>query len=415
MRRQSAATQQALQAGWTCQDRLGNPQRARQHFQQAVELDETLAEAWFGLGLTLLEEEDANGSADALRRALALSPGHPAIQVHMERALQYVNGAAKIRPLPFAIGQACFTKTDFDHLPLSSHILLWEAPEGSCYGIGDVVQWCRWARRLHRGGYQVWMGCRPSLLRLLQNVDGVFNTVDITYPTATFDAYLSLKHLPDLLPDRPIRAIRAIPGREHQELPAILNPLATVEPYLGPDPERVTFWQKVLSELPGHKIGINWHGSVWTWRPRDPRVVPFACFERLSRIANVQLVSLQKGLGAALVHTANFPIYNLGERADNGCDSFVDTAAAMHSLDLIISSDTSVAHVAAAQGLSTWLILAENPDGRWPKKGWTTPLYPSMRLFHLEEWGSWEKLFEHVAQELTALLEQKPQAPPAPQ
>ena len=148
------------------------------------------------------------------------------------------------------------------------------------------------------------------------------------------------------------------------------------------------------------KIGIAWQGSpdhIGGLR----RSIPPKCFSPLARIAGVHLISLQKGLGTEQLDglPADFPIVNLGHRLDEG-GAFTDTAAVMKNLDLVITSDTAIPHLAGALGVPVRLVLSTAPAFHWLLASDDSSWYPTMRLFRERDQGNWMEVFERMAGEL---------------
>jgi hypothetical protein len=157
------------------------------------------------------------------------------------------------------------------------------------------------------------------------------------------------------------------------------------------------------------KIGIAWQGS--SRYPADRcRSIPLTRFEPLARVPGVQLISLQKGPGSEQLRElgkapTHFPVTGLGDRLDTDeAGAFTDTAAVLMSLDLVVSSDTAVAHLAGALGVPVWLALPWVPDWRWLLGRDDSPWYPSMRLFRQPRPGDWDAVFRRMA---TALAEKR--------
>jgi hypothetical protein len=182
-------------------------------------------------------------------------------------------------------------------------------------------------------------------------------------------------------------------------------------PYLAADPARVARWAERLQSLSGLRVGIAWHGNpalekhVWA----RGRSVPLAAFEPLTRLPGITLVSLQKGPGVDQLRSSSFAdrVLDLSDELDAGADAFLDTAAIMSSLDLVISSDTAIAHLAGALGRPAWTALTFSPEWRWLLDRADTPWYPSMRLFRQTTDGDWTAVFQAMAQALQGLaLEQ---------
>jgi hypothetical protein len=118
----------------------------------------------------------------------------------------------------------------------------------------------------------------------------------------------------------------------------------------------------------------------------------------------VQLVSLQKGFGAEQIASVDFPVLDLSSRLDEAAGPFMDTAAVLSNLDLVVAPDTAIGHLAGALGAPVWLALAASADWRWLRDREDTPWYPTMRLFRQTALGDWQGVFAHMAQALPALL-----------
>jgi hypothetical protein len=155
----------------------------------------------------------------------------------------------------------------------------------------------------------------------------------------------------------------------------------------------------------GFKIGIAWQGNPYA-TVDEGRSMPLEQFVPLSRVEGIRLISLQKHHG--LDQLARLPpdvrIETLGDDFDNGPDAFVDTAAVMANLDLIITSDTSIAHLAGALGRPTWVALKYVPDWRWLLDRSDSPWYPTLRLFRQPEGQNWKAVFTEIERELRKLV-----------
>jgi Glycosyltransferase family 9 (heptosyltransferase) len=145
---------------------------------------------------------------------------------------------------------------------------------------------------------------------------------------------------------------------------------------------------------------------VWQGNPDGyvdkGRSIPLRCFAPLCRIPGLRLISLQKNYG--IEQLADLPsgmrVETLGAEFDPGPDAFLDTAAVMMNLDLVVSTDTGAAHLAGALGLPVWIVLRHVPDWRWMIDREDTPWYPTARLFRQTRHGDWDEVFERIAGEL---------------
>ncbi len=129
--------------------------------------------------------------------------------------------------------------------------------------------------------------------------------------------------------------------------------------------------------------------------------MPLAEFLPLGQVDGVRLISLQKGFGAEQVAalTDRLPLLDWGPTLDEA-GAFLDTAAIMQHLDLVITSDTAIAHLAGALGITVWVALGMVPDWRWFREREDSPWYPTMRLFRQTERGAWASVFQRMAGEL---------------
>jgi hypothetical protein len=173
--------------------------------------------------------------------------------------------------------------------------------------------------------------------------------------------------------------------------------------YFYPDSDKLKYWQKNI-DTGKFKIGIAWQGSQS--KIDEGRSFPLSLFHTLSNVQNVHLISLQKGFGVEQLEKlpTGMKVETLGEDFDNGPDAFIDTAAVMKCLDLVITSDTSIAHLAGALGVQVFVALQFVPDWRWLLDRNDSPWYPSMRLFRQKERDSWKSVFLDIKDELLNLI-----------
>ena len=168
-------------------------------------------------------------------------------------------------------------------------------------------------------------------------------------------------------------------------------------PYLWADPELTDRWRQELAPITGFKIGIAWQGSqeyaLDRWRS-----MPLACFAPLARLPGAQLISLQKGFGAEQIAKVDFQVLDLSDRLDEVAGPFMDTAAVISNLDLVVTADTAIAHLAGALGAPVFLALHFSSDWRWLRDRDDSPWYPTMRIFRQRALGQWLDVFECIAQ-----------------
>jgi hypothetical protein len=236
-------------------------------------------------------------------------------------------------------------------------------------GLGDTIQFCRYATLLQQRGAHVVLSVQSQLYRLLRTIGPTIEIVAEGAEGPATDYHCPLLSLP------------AAFGTTIDSIPASL-------PYLSAEPQRVMCWRQRLG-AEGFKVGICWQGS--TGKVDVGRSFPLATLHPLSTIPGVRLISLQKHLGCEQLHTlpAAMQLEVLGDEFDPGPDAFLDTAAVMQSLDLIVTSDTVIAHLSGALARPTWVALKQVPDWRWLLERTDSPWYPTLRLFRQKHAGDW--------------------------
>jgi hypothetical protein len=248
-------------------------------------------------------------------------------------------------------------------------------------GLGDTIQFARFAKLAQMRGARVVMSVQSTLCRLLSTLGSTIEILGHTEAPAAFDHHCPLASLPGAFKT----VVETIPAEAR---------------YLRAEPERVAAWRDRLSS-PGFKIGVSWQGS--TIKTGVGRSFPLQALRQVAAIPEVRLISLQQGTGLEQLHSlaAAITVETLGEDFDAGSDAFVDTAAVMECLDLIITCDTSIAHVAGALGRPTWVVLKRVPDWRWMLHRADNPWYPSVEVFRQTVDGRWDDVFERIYRQLT--------------
>jgi hypothetical protein len=178
-------------------------------------------------------------------------------------------------------------------------------------------------------------------------------------------------------------------------------PVAASVPYLTADAVLVEHWRRQLADIRDFKIGIAWQGNPHHKWDRH-RSFPLVQFAPLAKLPGVRLISLQKGPGTEQLPLAasRFLITELPGPPGGTAGDFMETAAILESLDLVITADTALAHLAGALGVPVWVALAVIVDWRWFLDGEDSPWYPTMRLFRQTRLGDWAGVFDQIANEV---------------
>ena len=223
-------------------------------------------------------------------------------------------------------------------------------------------------------------------MRLLGRTAGIDRLIGQGTDLPAYDVHASLLSLPAIL------------GTTSATVPADV-------PYVEPDEGLVEQWRGELKAVPGFRVGISWQGNQAHKQDRF-RSIPLREFEPLARVDGVRLVSLQKGQGAEQLAglCGRFEVLDWTSRLDESSGPFMDTAALMQVLDLMIVSDSATAHLAGALGVPVWVVLPHAPDWRWQLDREDSPWYPTMRLFRPLKRAGWAEVFERVAWELRKVV-----------
>jgi Tfp pilus assembly protein PilF len=378
-------------AGWT---NLGVALRnqgllaeAETSYRRALDLNPRSAVAFRYAGILLSETGRYDESVDAFRSAIDLDPGDEGAHVGLTIALRlrgdYAQGWQEheswVDSLTQGTGHGGLPKWQGDPMPggvLDVH---------SDAGLGDAIQFVRYLPMVkERFEGRIRLVCQPQLLRLFRQVQGV----DELVPAPEEDGA-------GRPPDRVI---------SFHSLPWIFGTTVDSVPmpggYLKADPDAVERWAAELASTPGLRVGLRWTGGLANPDLRR-RSLPLADLAPLGAIGGVSLFSLQPEASGIEIERApaGMKLRDFGDRIWE----FGEMAALMSCLDLIITIDTVVAHIAGALSLPAWVLLPHVPDWRWlPSRPDDTPWYDSLRLFRQPSPGDWRSVVERVAARLRA-------------
>jgi tetratricopeptide (TPR) repeat protein len=377
----------------------GKASEAEACYREALRIRPDYVEARKNLGSTLLEMGKPQEAVACFEQALELKPDYA--DAHFHRSIVWLlmgNFEAGWPEYEWRWRGTYLTPRQFsqplwDGSALEGRTILLHAEQG----LGDALQFIRYAPLVKERGGRVIVECPQAMAALLSACPGIDRIIPGGSALPAFDVHTPLLSVPRIL------------GTTLATVPANV-------PYVFPSEELVEKWRRELAILPSplrgeasrgasapgggrasFKIGIAWKGSSKYQRDRF-RSIPLARFEPLAGVEGVQLFSLQKGEGAEQLQTISnrFSVTDLGSRLDLA-GAFVDTAAVMKNLDLVITSDTAIPHLAGALGVPVWVALPFVPDWRWLMHREDSPWYPTMRLFRQTEQGNWSEVFERIA------------------
>ena len=387
-----------LHAGF-CEEHAGDVERAAALYREAIAVDADLLEAHVDLAGILWRLEDFDGSLAHAQRAVALAPRNAFAQRILGSALlnlnradeaeQALRRALELQPgLPLAELDLSFTLLLAGRLQEGWSLYearwrdgrmarpaFWRAdtewpgpqvpPAGKTIGVygeqgwGDVLQCLRWLPRLQAEGAQVACVLQPELVPL----------VEASFPD-----------VPCAVPGRELRvdlhaALMDLPAR----LGVSLDTLPAEVPYLrAPDAARERWRAKLRPWAVKRKVGLAWSGSPVQVNNRN-RAMPYSLLRPLAQVAGVQCFNLQKGEAGPWTDVAPDP-QELVDLTGDWTD-FGESAAMIEQLDLVVTVDTAIAHLAGALGKPVWILLGPNADWRWLLERTDSPWYPTARLF----------------------------------
>ncbi|HTW94068.1 MAG TPA: tetratricopeptide repeat protein [Tepidisphaeraceae bacterium] len=382
---------------------LGNEYRAAdrwdlamQCYQQALELSPEYVDAWSNYGVTLQETaqtpQDFHRAMAAYEKAIALDANFPLAHwnlgvVHLllgdlERGFAECQWRWKCESFSanvrFATQLEWGTSEGVGHPDIAGRRILIYSEQG----LGDSIQFIRYAQILAARGATVLLRCPVELQSLLARASGVSAVFCRIQDVGAYDWHIPTLTLPFALKTR-------------------LETIPASVPYLSADPARSQFWRQRVQSTVGPRtklrIGLAWAGSPANKndKNRSMRLERLLPLSRVSETA--EFLSLQKGPAAAQI--AECPALKIFDFGPDLRD-FGETAALMDQLDLVITVDTAVGHLAGAMGKPVWLLLPHLPDWRWMLERSDSPWYPTMRLFRQPRRGDWETVVENVVDAL---------------
>jgi Flp pilus assembly protein TadD len=366
---------------------LGHLDEAETLYRRARALGADEARVCNNLALALAELDRLEEAEIVCREALAASPGYPEAAVNLGMILLMRGKMREAWPcyearwqVPPLLGQVRlpdekrWTGTE----PVAGKTILLLAEQG----FGDTIQFCRYAPLVARLGAQVVLAVPATLRRLMGALDGVHRIVSQDDVLPVFDLHCPLMSLPMAF------------GTSEETAPSSV-------PYLEADPEAIERWETMLPSRGDDvrlRIGLVWAGARRTGQPHAAaidrrRSMRFSDMAPLGAVPGCVFVSLQLGPPARQIAKAPFPVIDVSDRLSD----FADTAALVGALDLVVTVDTAVAHLAGALGKPVWLLNRFDSCWRWRRDRDDSVWYPTMRLFRQTAPGNWTGVIQRVA------------------
>ncbi len=365
---------------------LGKLQEAELSLRKAIEIDPLFELAHSNLGLILSDLGNLEDAELSLRKAIKINPnaGNTYFNLALIELLKgdYQSGLENYefrfkKKIPAIIhGKAKIKKTDNQKLKEGERLLII-----SEQGLGDTIQYMRYLPYLRNQGLNVTFSAQTKLHSLIQasSIDPNPLTPEKTSRVSK-GQWIPLLSLPRYLKIRP-------------EYP-IIN-----QPYISSTDKLNKKWRKILSKEKRPILGINWQGNPEMEKlSYQGRSIPLEIFSKLSENNEINMLSLQKGFGSEQLDHCSFKskFVKCQQQIDSTWD-FLENAAIIANCDLIITCDTSIAHLAGGMGKKVWLLLRYIPFWTWGLKGDSTFWYPSMRLFRQKERHNWKEVMARVS------------------
>ena len=363
----------------------GELETADQHFRHVLRRDANNPHAHNSLGLVLRDQGRTEEARRSFERAIELKPDYA--EAHTSHAMLLLADGEFERGWPEYEWRWKTKET----IPRHFDEPLWEGQrlDGKTIllhaeqGLGDSIQFVRYAPLVKAFGPTVIIESQTPLVPLLASCSGIDKVVTLGEPLPPLDVHAPLLSLPRILRT----TLKSVP---------------TSCPYLSAESHLVEQWRSRLEGLKGFRIGINWRGRTGQgmFRRRD---IPHECIVSLAQL-NVSLINLQNDVTRQELDAIQSQIYYLGDDVDRTHGPFMDTAAIMRNIDLVITSDTSTAHLAGALAVPVWIALPYVASWQWMRSRSDSPWYPTARLFRQKTPGDWNGVFEEIRAELEKLV-----------
>ena len=362
----------------------GKLQEAIACYEKAFAIKPDYAEAYSNLGAALVDQAEFDDALGYYGRALTLDP-HCAEAHFGESWVRLLLGEFDVgwpkyewRWLTKKLSPHGLTMPLWDGKNLHGKTILLHCEQG----LGDSIQMIRYARAVKEKEGRVLVFCPTPLEKLFRGVAGIDELFSDHTVIPSYECHAPLLSLPHLLG-------------------TTLTTIPSTVPYVQTDPNGVKEWQDRLVDYPGFRIGVVWRGNP-THKNDHNRSMTARDFASFLDVPGITVISLQKDIGLD-----ELKVFRHLESFFDGSPrlaDFADTASVISNLDLVISVDTAVCHLAGALGVPVWTLIPFAPDWRWLLDRVDSPWYPTMRLFRQKSIGDWHSVIQQVR---SALLVEK--------
>ncbi|QDU08499.1 tetratricopeptide repeat protein [Gimesia aquarii] len=366
-------------------EQMGDTTAAIETAQRSIQAAPDQPEGYNNLGNALKLKHDIDGACENFQKALSLRPEFPMAEFNLATT-HMLNG-------DLAAGWRGYERrTDIDPAAQQNHsgpcwqgepldgktIFLW------CeQGFGDTLLFIRFAIELRKqGAAKVLLLCQTELAELLKTIPEIDQVLIEGDEIPQYDYQSSLLSVPHYL----ATSLETIP---------------TEIPFFVPALERKEHWRNMLSGIDGKKVGLNWSGNT-NFPKNEFRSVALETLMPLGEVEGVKLVSLQQVNGLEQIQPlkSSENLWQPGAEYQAEMGSFMEAAALIQNLDLVITSDTALAHLAGSLGVPVWILISPLPEWRWFLNRTDSPWYPTARLFRQIHLGEWEPVINEMKSEL---------------
>lgn len=369
-------------------------------YRKAIEINPQCHLAYHNLGCMHMEQDREEEAFAFMKKALECEPDHNATHLLLscyylkkgdfERGWREYEWRNKgLNPNRHQYNPA------WDGTPLTDKTVLLHAEQG----FGDTFQFIRYAQLVkeQQNPKMLIVEVQHALKKIASLCPYIDKVIIPSDPMPTYDVQASLMSLPFILRTK-------------------LSTIPHAVPYLYASEHLTNYWHTVLSTNHTFKIGICWqvnpHHDVLKYQndnvtisiPNPSRSIPLAAFAPLANLTNITIYSLQKEINGREAVPAGLHIESFGADFDKSHGAFMDTAAIMKNLDLVITADTSIAHLAGGLGVPVWILLPYACEWRWLHERKDSLWYPTMRLFRQKERDNWAPVMQEVCRELVSII-----------